>query len=1273
MSNQSIPSAPPYWGTDYTQQWTPQPPPPSGPMPQNLHFNPDTSSDSQQYYNLHTFYANANLPGLGGAGATNTFPPPPFGFPGTFPSVAAPPPFANMPNLGYPLIPLPPNSAQLPQNQPSMHEIDRSTLSKPPDAQPVSTTNLNQDLDREEGELTDIEGPATAGKSHPLPSTRDPRYNQSGSHRSLIPDNAGTNRSQMGQSQFNGSSGIHDKAKRGDIASTIRHGSLSSELEEGEASPEPRASSRASGSPYNPSLPNNVLSPSISKSPPEAMKTTSKGLGSVEQPAPASAETQGLSSTAVSLTQLRVQAQGALLSLAPHSIRYSELVGEGINPIILKQLYEEVGIKVPNSPPSDVDTRPAVNNDVHSSTNPSVANEQAKQPAQLAEPRVNARQMLTPSEPSSTPPKSAPDSATKPMERKEVIARMLAAKAAKSSPASTLAPQTVGASQNTPVTAEKSTTASLAQDPLANEKENRLKEKNKAQTELARQRIEQLKKQGLTRNFQKSQLDSDKEQTNIQELPQPQTTTIVQHPLPERPPLPVSTSLDQIPGLFMTEQALPATNGLNATSVQEPILESGIHSRSSQRKRPRASDFDDDPIPVPKRTFSNGTNHQISPERLVIDISDDEFYDDDDVSMDVDTTSTDLSKDSSIQAAEKLLRSYPPAAESLPHRPATSQSYGLSSSSTPSNYRNSEQDDLRKKDLEIQAMHRRIAELEQRKKAKLASRTQSPRTLDLPTPDMANMPAPSLLPALPIVPNKNVEHALASMDIDGLRKMKSKILRMQEIEAGIPSLDAVLQKTELKLVDARTALEELVSELTKGKDGRQHLLDELNALKSEGPVMSLDDVNAALITMESKEEFPVEVVQGMLRRLSIPELQQSITTTYSHAIAPAPDNEVAAEEHVTVVPDVLETDAPTQEDTAPVAQADSAVAKTPPIEGRSHAPNVTEDATTPAAPVEELTDTSMSDDSSSSMDESSDESDSDSGSLNEEMLDALDSNVNQGASVDDVTNNPSGLSNEPEKSDMNDEPLSEHQIPTTQPTTDEGLGADSENLVSRDSPVSDAYEPPEPEESANTSDSSYSPPPSPDFHSPAPHMEVSGSSEDQSQEAGEPLIKKVQELDFQQPSQFAQIGPLDNTRRPEDSHRKLTPYTSPLKLFKAYRYHPNFNDNVAGGYRSLTYSHNIDPLKHLCPYETSGGVCNDRSCEFQHFRDMALSDDKILIQMGSLREGKTTEESDKYVAGLKEAINDMRRDKVKDFITVASEIVAYRRRFLQDPTRVLAL
>ena len=70
---------------------------------------------------------------------------------------------------------------------------------------------------------------------------------------------------------------------------------------------------------------------------------------------------------------------------------------------------------------------------------------------------------------------------------------------------------------------------------------------------------------------------------------------------------------------------------------------------------------------------------------------------------------------------------------------------------------------------------------------------------------------------------------------------------------------------------------------------------------------------------------------------------------------------------------------------------------------------------------------------------------------------------------------------------------------------------------------------------------------------------------------------------------------------------------------------------------------------------------------------LTLADDKILIQMGSVREGDTEEEREAYIAGLKDIINEMRREKVKDFGSVAAEIAAYRRRFLQDPSRVLPL
>jgi hypothetical protein len=70
---------------------------------------------------------------------------------------------------------------------------------------------------------------------------------------------------------------------------------------------------------------------------------------------------------------------------------------------------------------------------------------------------------------------------------------------------------------------------------------------------------------------------------------------------------------------------------------------------------------------------------------------------------------------------------------------------------------------------------------------------------------------------------------------------------------------------------------------------------------------------------------------------------------------------------------------------------------------------------------------------------------------------------------------------------------------------------------------------------------------------------------------------------------------------------RFTPYDSPLKMFRAYRYHPNFLTDVAHGYSSLTFLNKADAMMPLCDYEAGGGICNDPLCRNQHFKDMVLS------------------------------------------------------------------
>lgn len=66
------------------------------------------------------------------------------------------------------------------------------------------------------------------------------------------------------------------------------------------------------------------------------------------------------------------------------------------------------------------------------------------------------------------------------------------------------------------------------------------------------------------------------------------------------------------------------------------------------------------------------------------------------------------------------------------------------------------------------------------------------------------------------------------------------------------------------------------------------------------------------------------------------------------------------------------------------------------------------------------------------------------------------------------------------------------------------------------------------------------------------------------------------------------------------------PYESPLKMFKKYRFHPNYLQEVSGGFRSLTYSHLIKHDVPLCRFEFAGGICHDQSCDGQHWRDMVM-------------------------------------------------------------------
>jgi hypothetical protein len=103
----------------------------------------------------------------------------------------------------------------------------------------------------------------------------------------------------------------------------------------------------------------------------------------------------------------------------------------------------------------------------------------------------------------------------------------------------------------------------------------------------------------------------------------------------------------------------------------------------------------------------------------------------------------------------------------------------------------------------------------------------------------------------------------------------------------------------------------------------------------------------------------------------------------------------------------------------------------------------------------------------------------------------------------------------------------------------------------------------------------------------------------------------------------------------------------------------------------LTFSHQINPEKPLCQYESTGGVCNDPECPDQHFREVAITGDRLLVQLGTANPGKTSEEKQRWNDGLRGVLKDLRQRNIKDPNGIAAEIARFRREFLKDDTRVV--
>lgn len=517
-------------------------------------------------------------------------------------------------------------------------------------------------------------------------------------------------------------------------------------------------------------------------------------------------------------TRKREEAKQALLDLHSYGFNFGQIVSQGMNPEALRSLYAEVGIalteapteqqSVSKSPSQDVqaDTKDQTSININPPTNITLEpynNGTSSQYSKSTAASRNAKEELAAQAKTSTIANKVSNAAvikkssntlasdTKPMDRKDYIARMLAAKAGKSAtlpiPSVTskgtnaATPETTSQQPSKSATTSESTSAATKPPPQVPEPSQKKDEadaeaKRKAQTDLARQKMEALKLQQENRTETKvlvptqAPTSSASEENPIRDGAGKSASVIDTAPQPPAPSRqnsyfsPISQAAPfSIPGLFPTAhsstpsqshfpsksqsfvvsaqlqdaptppatfgQGPPAATTEGVSSVKYSNItgpETSTTPAAASRKRQKAADFLDSP-PKMKRPLGQQENSSI-----IIDISDEEMgdvSDDESVegkSMALPNTS---SKSPHINDPgvnrQKSIKDLPPLSDfSIRRRPPAA-----TPPTAPNPTQAKEPKGLRTKEMEIELMNRKIAELEQRMNAKkTVSRADTPST-----------------------------------------------------------------------------------------------------------------------------------------------------------------------------------------------------------------------------------------------------------------------------------------------------------------------------------------------------------------------------------------------------------------------------------------------------------------------------------------------------------------------------------------------------------------
>ncbi|PON24877.1 hypothetical protein TGAM01_v206385 [Trichoderma gamsii] len=911
------------------------------------------------------------------------------------------------------------------------------------------------------------------------------------------------------------------------------------------------------------------------------------------------------SSQVKSVGATRKQAQDAIRRLWTLNVRYQNFVDEGIDETLLGNLFEELGFEM-GAP--------------HSSTTvqSGLARGAVSETKTTDEPRRTdgiPQQTETEKSAGSAPAKDASES------RKDRIARLLAAKNSKSNTAATNAP-----SPSTPAPA-------LAPASKAQTEKSKLLYKKMEALRKARE----LEARGRKRSYpdelplQSHQANSDADNSTASSSHN-MAAGGLHRTSPEHTSGEISSLNGQlppsIPGLFLSSTPQPphATQVLN---LERPASTSLVDSNPRPFKRP--------------------FGHVRRPRPFLIDVSDDE----DDAEMDLDSP-----EQRTMQLATK--EAVPPSlqttlsfrsAPSFGDSAAAAQQYSSPMATPPgaSSDNSATRDNLDNMTKKIEAMKKRIAEAEARKKAK-QSRLNSPALPALlespnisfeaviPSQELAvHMPStsieaqelsrstPPMSNSSPMAPSRSSE---ASPQSGNERRSRSVAASER-----LPFVEARRREQQLKLKLLRAQVENMQREIQRTMEEEEKLRIDVNAdSDSEG-------THEQQAPSPSKILSPSSPLPDSMDITSISP-QSNNATRRSREATPLPSEQSQNQQQPSLLVAIQAEHNPLDVESNGVIEA---------VEDDSHPPNVEantiiEDVDDAKRIIEDVDDAKK-----------------------EATQDAM-------SSQDDI--NATATASVEEARDM---VMSE--------------AADSSNHASEEE--SDSYEPPEVELSSPSKKLSRASTP----FSPAPASldSIPNANADSLLESTADVIAGEQistvhpdiasesgrEVDvllhFDGRSTYLigdQADPVSEapaTPASDAPRTAFVPYESPLRYFHAYRFHPEYSQSISGGLRSLTYSNRIDVKQEVCPDELANQSCPRGSeCVYQHFENMQAPDDQILLQLGA-HEEFGEQEKQQYINGLRNLLTDFRNRKVKDFQTISQGIIDYRAQFLGDRSKILPL